>query len=58
MVDYIRDLRPAKWGLLKNPEQCSSAWGLGCSLIPGLALALLATDAAVLGTYLVRAPWR
>ena len=32
MADYIRDLRPAKWGPMINLRL--SALGLGCSLIP------------------------
>jgi hypothetical protein len=42
MADYIRDLRPAKWGSMTN-------LGVGCSN-SGRALALPATDAAVVGT--------
>jgi hypothetical protein len=40
MADYIRDLRPAKWGSMIN---------LRCNDRAGRALALPATDAAVLG---------
>ena len=49
MVDYIRDLRQAKWDSMINLNGPYPLWILAISN-SGRALALPATDAAVLGT--------